>query len=182
MLKSIHAQENRGTADRNTRALIEALWDSKMSKAADLGEQSVHKTLTYYAFLAIHLQKIRTNDPLERIMKEIRGRSRVVGELPDGQSCLNLAASRLRYIAGTTWSTKRYIGRFSAANHANLDRHQPHKAHRRRTRLTLTAWPSLRRYPDICCTSANGVHRNCLAVSPEGAVNLCLARPFVGKR
>ena len=72
--------------------------------AADLVERSVSETLTYYAFPDIHWQKIRTNNPLERIMKEIRRRTRVVGAFPDGQSCLNLAAARLRYIAGTAWS------------------------------------------------------------------------------
>ncbi len=80
-----------------------------MSKAADLVEQAVHETLTYYAFPDIHWQKIRTNNPLERIMREIRRRTRVVGAFPDGQSCLNLAAARLRYIAGTAWSAKRYM-------------------------------------------------------------------------
>ena len=45
----------------------------------------------------------------ERIMKEIRRRTRVVGAFPDGQSCLNLAAARLRYIAGTAWSAKCYM-------------------------------------------------------------------------
>jgi putative transposase len=40
-------------------------------------------------------------------MKEIRRRTRVVGAFPDGRSCLNLAAARLRYIAGTAWSTQR---------------------------------------------------------------------------
>ena len=81
----------------------------KMGKAADLIEQSVHETLSYYAFPDIHWQKIRTNNPLERIMREIRRRTRVVGAFPDGQSCLNLAAARLRHIAGTQWSTKRYM-------------------------------------------------------------------------
>ena len=57
----------------------------------------------------IHWQKIRTNNPLERIMREIRRRTRVVGAFPDGQSCLNLAAARLRYIVGTAWSTKCYM-------------------------------------------------------------------------
>ena len=61
-----------------------------MGKAADLVEQAVHETLTYYGFPDIHWQKIRTNNPLERIMKEIRRRTRVVGAFPDGQSCLNL--------------------------------------------------------------------------------------------
>src|SRR5918999_4907216 len=53
--------------------------------------------------------KIRTNNPLERIMREIRRRTRVVGAFPDGQSCLNLAAARLRHIAGTQWSTRKYM-------------------------------------------------------------------------
>jgi putative transposase len=39
-------------------------------------------------------------------MNEIRRRTRAVGAFPDSQSCLNLAAARLRYIAGTTWSAK----------------------------------------------------------------------------
>jgi hypothetical protein len=35
--------------------------------------------------------------------------SRLVGAFPDGQSSLNLAAARLRYIAGTAWSAKCYM-------------------------------------------------------------------------
>ena len=46
---------------------------------------------------------------VQLIMREIRRRTRVVGAFPDGQSCLNLAAARLRCIAGTAWSTKRYM-------------------------------------------------------------------------
>lgn len=61
----------------------------------------VAETLTYYAFPDCHCIKIRTNNSLERIMREIRRRYRVVGAFPDGQSCLNLAAARLRHIAGT---------------------------------------------------------------------------------
>jgi putative transposase len=33
----------------------------------------------------------------------------VVGAFPDGQSCLNLAAARLRHIAGSQWSTRKYM-------------------------------------------------------------------------
>jgi putative transposase len=39
-------------------------------------------------------------------MKEIRRRTHVVGAFPDGQSCLNLAAARLRHIASTTWNVR----------------------------------------------------------------------------
>ena len=109
MLKAIHAQESRASADEKAKAIITELRLLKMGKAADLVEQSVHETLSYYAFPDIHWQKIRTNNPLERIMREIRRRTRVVGAFPDGQSCLNLAAARLRHIAGTQWSTKRYM-------------------------------------------------------------------------
>jgi putative transposase len=109
ILKAIHAQESRDTAERKANAIIADLRDGKMSKAADIVEQTVQETLTYYAFPDIHWQKIRTNNPLERIMREIRRRTRVVGAFPDGESCLNLAAARLRYIAGSAWSAKRYM-------------------------------------------------------------------------
>jgi len=109
MLKAIHAQECHEAANKKAQAIVNDLRASKMAKAADLVEQAVHETLTYYSFPDIHWQKIRTNNPLERIMKEIRRRTRVVGAFPDGQSCLNLAAARLRHIAGTTWSAKCYM-------------------------------------------------------------------------
>lgn len=93
---------------QKTNAIIEELRAGKMSKAADIVEQT-EETLTYYNFPNTHWQKIRTNSPLERIMREIRRRTRVVSAFPDGQSCRNLAAARLRYIAGSAWSAKRYM-------------------------------------------------------------------------
>jgi putative transposase len=70
MLKAIHAQESREAADKKAQAIVDDLRASKMAKAADLVEQAVHETLTYYGFPDIHWQKIRTNNPLERIMKQ----------------------------------------------------------------------------------------------------------------
>jgi putative transposase len=109
MLKAIHAQENRDTAAGKAEAVVTELRRQRMAKAADLVEQHVGDTLTYYAFPDSHWIKLRTNNPLERIMREIRRRTRVVGAFPDGQSCLNLAAARLRHIAGTQWSTRKYM-------------------------------------------------------------------------
>jgi putative transposase len=74
---------------------------------AELHHQRGHDR--YYAFPDIHWHKLRTNNPLERIMREIRRRTRVVGAFPDGQAALNLAAARLRHVAGTAWSTKQYL-------------------------------------------------------------------------
>jgi putative transposase len=109
MLKAIHAQENRDTAAGKAEAVVAELRRQRMAKAADMVEQHVGETLTYYAFPDSHWIKLRTNNPLERIMREIRRRTRVVGAFPDGQSCLNLAAARLRHIAGTQWSTRKYM-------------------------------------------------------------------------
>jgi len=45
--------------------------------------------------------KIRTTNPLERIMREIRRRTRVVGAFSEGNAALLLVAARLRHIAWT---------------------------------------------------------------------------------
>ena len=109
MLKAIHAQENRKAACRKAQDVQDRLREMKLGKVADWVAETVEETLSYYAFPDEHWRRIRTNNPLERIMREIRRRTRVVGAFPDGQSCLNLAAARLRHIAGTKWSSKRYL-------------------------------------------------------------------------
>lgn len=77
--------------------------------AGELVEQKVAKTLTYYAYPSMHWRQIRTNNPLERIIREIRRRTRVVGAFPDGHSALMLVAARLRHIASTKWGKRRYL-------------------------------------------------------------------------
>jgi putative transposase len=109
MLKAIHAQEDRTAAEAKARDVVVKLRAAKLRKAAELVEQGVDETLSYYAFPEPHWRRIRTNNPLERIIREIRRRTRVVGAFPDGESALNLAAARLRHIAGTHWSTRRYL-------------------------------------------------------------------------
>ncbi len=109
MLKAIHAQENRAAARAKATAVAAKLKAMRLKTVADWLEDTVDETLTYYGFPDEHWRRIRTNNPLERIMREIRRRTRVVGAFPDGQSALNLAAARLRHIAGTKWSLKRYM-------------------------------------------------------------------------
>jgi transposase-like protein len=109
MLKAIHAAEDVAAAREKAEAVIAKLREQRLTKAAELVETSVHETLAYYGFPEEHWRRIRTNNPLERILREIRRRTRVVGAFPDGQSALNLAAARLRHVAGSEWSTKRYL-------------------------------------------------------------------------
>jgi len=109
MLKAIHAQESRETAIEKAAAVVAELRRQRLNKAADLVEERIQETLSYYSFPDSHWRKLRTNNPLERLMREIRRRTKVVGAFPDGKSCLNLAAARLRHIAGTQWSTRKYM-------------------------------------------------------------------------
>lgn len=109
MLKAIHAQEDLAEAKKKAEAVAEKLDAMKLRKAAQKVREGADETLSYYQFPRKHWRQIRTNNPLERIMREIRRRSRVVGCFPDGNSALMLAAARLRHIAGTRWGTRRYM-------------------------------------------------------------------------
>ena len=109
MLKAIHAQEDREAALEKSQLVIEKLKAMKLSIAAKTVEDGVHETLTYTMFPREHWRSIRTNNPMERINREIRRRTRVVGNFPDGRSALMLVTARLRYIAGKEWGTRRYM-------------------------------------------------------------------------
>lgn len=109
MLKAIHAQEDREAALEKAAAVIGKLKAMKLPVAAKTVEEGIRETLTYTAFPREHWRKLRTNNPMERIMREIRRRTRVVGNFPDGNSALMLVTARLRYVAGREWGTKRYM-------------------------------------------------------------------------
>lgn len=109
MLKAIHASEDKKAALEKAEAVRVKLEAMKLKEAAKKIQDSIAETLTYYDFPREHRIRIRTNNALERIMKEIRRRTRVVGAFPDGHSALMLCAARLRHIAGTQWGTKRYL-------------------------------------------------------------------------
>jgi len=102
MLKAIHAQEDRVAAREKAQAVASKLEGMRLGKAAELVRAGIEETLAYMAFPREHWRSIRTNNMLERIMREIRRRTRVVGAFPDGRSALMLVAARLRHIAGTS--------------------------------------------------------------------------------
>jgi putative transposase len=109
MLKAIHAQESKEAALSKAADIVEKLKSMRLGKASEIVQDGIAETLSYYYFPREHWLRIRTNNMLERIMKEIRRRTRVVGSFPDGNSALMLSAARLRHIAGTKWSTACYL-------------------------------------------------------------------------
>ena len=46
---------------------------------------------------------------IERLNREIRRLTRVVGTFPDGKSALMLVTARLKYIAENEWGRRRYL-------------------------------------------------------------------------
>ena len=109
MLKAIHAQEDRKEAQAKATTVHKKLVQMRLKKAAELLQDGIEETLSYYSFPREHWRHIKTNNPLERILREVRRRTRVVGAFPDGHSALMLVAARLRHVAGTKWGTKKYL-------------------------------------------------------------------------
>ena len=109
MLKAIHAQESKKAAREKAQSVIQELRAMKLSEAAKKVEDSIEETLTYADFPYEHWTRIRTNNVIERLNREIRRRTRVVGAFPDGNSALMLVCARLRHVAGTQWGNKKYM-------------------------------------------------------------------------
>lgn len=109
MLKAIHAQESKAAALVKAKTVAETLRAMKLPEAAKKVENSIEETLTYTGFPFEHWTRIRTNNIIERLNREIRRRTRVVGCFPDGNSALMLVCARLRHVAGTQWGNKKYM-------------------------------------------------------------------------
>jgi transposase-like protein len=109
MLKAIHAQESKEASREKARQVAEDLRKMKLKEAAAKVESSIEETLSYADFPYEHWTRIRTNNVIERLNREIRRRTRVVGTFPDGNSALMLVCARLRHVAGTQWGCKKYM-------------------------------------------------------------------------
>jgi putative transposase len=109
MLKAIHAQEDQASALTKASAVADKLEGQRLGQAAALVRAGIAETLSYMAYPREHWRSLRTNNPLERVMRELRRRTRVVGNFPDGESALVLVAARLRYMAAGRWGMRRYL-------------------------------------------------------------------------
>ena len=109
MLKAIHAQEDKAAAMEKARQVADRLLQMRLSKAAQKVKESIEETLNYMDFPSQHWTRIRTNNLLERVNREIKRRTRAIGAFPDGNSALMLVCARLRHVAGSEWGPKRYM-------------------------------------------------------------------------
>ena len=71
MLKAIHAQENKKAAREKAKAVVAQLKEMKLKEAARKVEDNIEETLTYCDFPYEHWARIRTNNVIERLNREI---------------------------------------------------------------------------------------------------------------
>jgi hypothetical protein len=72
----------------------ESCWlEMLLAEAAEIVESGIDETLSYHSMPPEQWHCLRTNNPLDQLMREVRRRTRVVGEFPDGQPALMLVAS-----------------------------------------------------------------------------------------
>ncbi len=109
MLKAIHAQESQAASDEKATSVVGMLKEMKLGEAAKVVKNGIAETLTYTTFPMEHWKRIRTNNAIERLNREIRRRTRVVGTFPDGKSALMLVSARLKYVADSEWGSRRYL-------------------------------------------------------------------------
>lgn len=110
-LKAIFSMESRDKALEKAESVAKDMEARKLREAAKCLREGIGETTTYLLddYPREHRRRIRTNNMIERLNREIRLRTRVVGSFPDGRSALMLICARVRYVTSSEWSTRRYL-------------------------------------------------------------------------
>ena len=110
-LKAIFSMESRDKAPEKAESVAKDMEARKLREAAKCLREGIGETTTYLLddYPREHRRRIRTNNMIERLNREIRRRTRVVGSFPDGRSALMLICARVRYVTSSEWSTRRYL-------------------------------------------------------------------------
>ena len=109
MLKAVFAQEDKAASLHKAQEVVAHLRKTKLGSAAKTLEDGIAEALTYTNYPREHWLRIRTNNGIERVNREIRRRTRVVGCFPDGNSALMLVCARLRHVSASAWGEKVYL-------------------------------------------------------------------------
>ena len=117
-IRTVFAQPDAASAHQQWRRVSEG-FSSRFPRLSELMEEAEEDVLSYAAFPQEHWQKIWSNNPLERVNKEVKRRTNVVGIFPTEGSVIRLVGSVLCEQHDEWQVSKRY---FSAASMAKLDR------------------------------------------------------------
>lgn len=80
----------------------------RLYRAARNIAEGCGETLAHYDFLLAYWRNLRTNNPLEQLNREIRGRARVDGSFPDGDDALVLVRT-VAVHGWQKWGTTHYL-------------------------------------------------------------------------
>lgn len=108
LIKTIFAQPDRKAAGEQLRQVAEAM-RKRWPQAAELLEQAEADILTYMAFPQKHWTRIYSTNPLERLNKEVKRRTDVVGVFPDEPAVIRLVGSLLIEINDEWLVNRRYF-------------------------------------------------------------------------
>jgi putative transposase len=119
-IRTVFAQPDLGSAHEQWLRVSEGFRD-RFPRLSELMEEAEEDVLAYAAFPVEHWQKIWSNNPLERVNKEIKRRTNVVGIFPTEGSVIRLVGSVLCEQHDEWQVSRRY---FSVGSLAKLDRRE----------------------------------------------------------
>jgi putative transposase len=117
-IRTVFAQPDAHSAHQQWRKVADG-FRRRFPKLAELMEEAEEDVLSYAAFPQEHWQKIWSNNPLERLNKEVKRRTNVVGIFPNEAAVIRLVGAVLSEQHDEWQVSKRY---FSAGSLAKLER------------------------------------------------------------
>jgi putative transposase len=117
-IRTVFAQPDAGSAREQWLRVSEG-FRARFARLSELMEEAEEDVLSYAAFPQEHWQKIWSNNPLERVNKEVKRRTNVVGIFPNEAAVVRLVGSVLCEQHDEWQVAKRY---FSAGSMAKLER------------------------------------------------------------
>ena len=106
-LKAIFKVRRQRTAQALAEEFVE-LYGKRFPKAVSIFEAGIEDALTYLTYPGSHHARLRTTNMLERLFREIKRRTRVVGVFPNETSASTLA-TEIALRSSEEWALRRYL-------------------------------------------------------------------------
>ena len=113
-IRTVFAQRDQAAAKEQLREVVKAM-EPRWPRAAEVLAGGEEEVLTYMTFPAEHWSRIYSTNPLERLNREVKRRSDVVGIFPDADAVLRLVGSVLIEIHDEWQAERRYFSLDSMA-------------------------------------------------------------------